>query len=229
MKATITLSTKKVGIQIASIMAATVLVGCMTTDPYTGEKKTTNTTKGAAIGAVGGAIVGAATSSKGDRTKGVLTGAAAGGAIGAGVGVYMDKQETELRNRLQGSGVRVVREGDTIRLVMPSSITFGVDQDQVKSDFYQTLESVALVLKEYNKTNIRIVGHTDATGSDSYNQALSERRADSVGRYLIAQGVASGRVWTSGYGERYPVASNDSESGRQANRRVELELVPTGE
>lgn len=206
-----------------------ILAGCATTDPYTGEQKTNNTSKGAAIGAVSGAIIGATTSSKKDRTKGVLIGAAAGGAIGAGVGNYMDKQEAALRNRLEGSGVRVVREGDNIRLVMPSNITFGVDQDQVRSDFYDTLNSVTLVLKEYKKTNIQIGGHTDSTGSDEYNQALSERRADSVARYLIAQGVASSRVWATGYGERYPVASNETDQGRQSNRRVELELIPITE
>src|SRR5690606_37687919 len=145
--------------QLASLAMAAVLIGCTTTDPYTGEQKTTNTTKAAAIGAAGAAIIGAATSSKSNRTKGVLTGAAAGVAIPAGVGVYMDRQEAALRNRLEGTGVRVAREGDNLRLVMPSSITFGVDQDQVRSDFYQTLGSVAQVLKEYNKTNIRIAGH----------------------------------------------------------------------
>lgn len=213
---------------LAAVLVAGVS-GCTTTDPYTGEQKTTNTTKGAAIGAVSGAVIGAATASSKDRGKGVLTGAIAGGAIGAGVGVYMDKQEQKLRTKLEGTGVSVAREGDNLRLTMPSSITFGVDQDQVRSDFYATLGSVVEVLKEYDKTNIRITGHTDSTGSDSYNQALSERRADSVARYLTAQGVAAGRVWTTGSGERYPIASNDTEEGRQANRRVEMELVPIGE
>lgn len=208
---------------------AVVLVGCTTSDPYTGQQKTSTATKGAAIGAVTGAVVGAATASDKDRKKGILTGALAGGAIGGGVGYYMDRQEAALRARLEGTGVRVVREGDAIRLVMPSNITFGVDQHEVRADFYPTLESVAEVLKEYQKTNIRITGHTDATGSDRYNQALSEKRAASVGKFLIAQKLAPGRLWTTGVGERFPVASNDSEEGRQANRRVELELVAIGD
>lgn len=203
-----------------------LLAGCMSTDPYTGQQKTSNTAKGAGIGAVAGAVIGAATASDKDRKKGALTGAIAGGAIGGGVGYYMDRQEAALRAKLEGTGVRVVREGDTIRLVMPSNITFGVDRHEVRPEFYQTLESVALVLKEFDKTSIRIAGHTDSTGSDAHNQTLSERRAASVGELLITQGVLPGRVWTTGYGERYPVASNDTEAGRQANRRVELELVP---
>jgi len=202
------------------------LTACMSTDPYTGQQKASNTAKGAGIGAVTGAIIGAATSSDDDRKKGVITGAVAGAAVGGGVGYYMDRQEAALRAKLEGTGVRVVREGDSIRLVMPSNITFGVDRYEVRPEFYNTLESVALVLKEFNKTNIRIAGHTDSTGSSEYNQTLSERRAASVGQLLISQGIASGRVWTTGYGERYAIADNSTEYGRQANRRVELELVP---
>lgn len=210
-----------------TVLAALVaLVGCTTTDPYTGEQRTGKTGKGAAIGAIAGAVLGAATSSSGDRGKGVLTGAAAGGAIGGGIGYYMDKQEQALRDQLQGTGVRVVRDGNSIRLVMPGQITFGVDRHELRPEFYDTLESVSLVLQEYDKTNIRIAGYTDSTGSDSYNQTLSEKRAASVGEFLRTRGVASGRIWTTGYGERHPIADNDTEEGRQRNRRVELELVP---
>lgn len=211
------------------IIALTGLVaGCQTTDPYTGEVKTSKATTGAAIGAVSGAIIGAASSSKKDRGKGALIGATAGGALGAGVGHYMDKQESELRQRLEGSGVRVVRSGNEITLVMPGNITFDSGRAEVKAGFYETLNSVALVLKEFNQTRIEVAGHTDSTGGAELNQRLSEDRASSVGAYLVGQGVSGGRVVTNGFGPRYPVATNDTAEGRSANRRVELKLLPQG-
>lgn len=211
---------------IVAIILTLTMIGCTTTDPYTGEQKASNTAKGAGIGAVAGAIIGAASASKSDRKKGALIGAAAGGAIGGGVGNYMDRQETALRQRLQGSGVQVRREGDNLYLVMPGNITFASGRSEIRSDFYEVLNSVSLVLKEFNKTAIKVSGHTDSTGGDALNQTLSEQRANSVRSYLITQNVASGRIQAYGYGPRYPVATNSTPEGREANRRVELELVP---
>ena len=211
---------------LAFAFSTLALGGCMTYDPYTGEEKTSNATMGSVIGAIGGAAVGAATSSKSDRGKGALIGAASGAAIGGGIGYYMDKQEAELRRKLEGSGVRVVRNGDQIELVMPGNITFDVDQSTIKPGFNDTLESVALVLKEFDKTTIQIEGHTDSTGSRDYNQLLSERRASSVRDFLLNQGIAPARTRAVGYGPRYPIASNDTAAGREQNRRVELTLIP---
>lgn len=205
---------------------ALILSACATNDPYTGERKTSNTTVGAVVGAIGGAVVGAATSSKSDREKGVLTGAAAGAAIGGGVGAYMDKQERELRQRLQGSGVQVRREGNNIELVMPGNITFDTGRSDIRPGFYPVLDSVAEVLAEFKQTRINISGHTDNTGGADLNQRLSEDRANSVESYLVNRRVSPGRVSSAGYSYRYPVASNATAEGRQANRRVELELEP---
>lgn len=202
------------------------LGGCMTYDPYTGEEKTSDATKGSIIGALGGAAVGAATSSSSDRGKGALIGAASGAAVGGGIGYYMDRQEAQLRQKLEGSGVRVVRNGDEIELVMPGNITFELNQTSIRPGFTNTLESVALVLKEFKKTTIQIEGHTDSSGAEGYNQLLSERRAGSVRDFLLNQGIEPKRTRAVGYGERYPIASNDSSSGREQNRRVELTLVP---
>ncbi len=211
---------------LAFAVATVALSGCMTYDPYTGEEKTSSATKGSIIGALGGAAIGAATSSSSDRGKGALIGATAGAAVGGGIGYYMDKQEAELRRKLEGTGVRVVRNGDQIELVMPGNITFDTNQSSIKPSFTGTLESVSLVLKEYDKTIIQIEGHTDSTGADSYNQLLSEQRAGSVRDFLLNQGIAPARTRAVGYGERYPVASNDTAAGREQNRRVELTLVP---
>ncbi|GAA5316305.1 MAG: OmpA family protein [Candidatus Pelagadaptatus aseana] len=212
--------------RILAVVLMTFLVGCTSIDPYTGQQKTSNTAKGAGIGAITGAVVGVATASKKDRNKGALTGALAGGAIGGGVGYYMDRQEAALRARLEGTGVRVRREGNMIQLVMPGNITFATGQSDIRGGFYETLNSVGVVLKEFEKTTIRVSGHTDSTGGLDLNQRLSEARANSVKQYLQSQGIVSGRVHAVGYGPRYPIASNDTPEGRQANRRVELELQP---
>lgn len=202
-------------------------VGC-TTNPYTGERRASRTVTsgagGAAAGAAAGAIVGAVVG--GNAGKGAAIGAASGAAIGVGIGVYQDRQQAKLRERLANSGVSVTRVGDNIVLNMPSNITFAVDQSDITPGFYETLNSVALVLKEYNKTIVSVYGHTDSTGSDSYNQQLSQRRALSVSNYLAAQGVAAGRLQAIGYGESRPVADNSSEGGRAANRRVEIVIDP---
>lgn len=208
------------------VLVVVMFLGGCTIDPYTGEQKTSNTAKGAGIGAVAGAVVGAATSSKKDRDKGILTGAAAGAAIGGGVGYYMDAQEKKLRQELEGTGVRVQRDGKNIHLIMPGNITFETNRYEIRSQFTPVLSSVAKVLAEYNKTVVKVGGHTDSTGSAQYNQTLSEQRADSVGSFLINQGVARGRVHTTGYGFRYPVGDNGTAAGREQNRRVELTLEP---
>ena len=202
-----------------------VIAGCQTIDPYTGESKTNNTSKGAGIGAVAGAALGAIINHD-DRKKGALTGALAGGAVGAGVGHYMDNQEKVLRQQLQGTGVQVVREGDNIRLVMPGNITFASGSYDIRPQFFEVLNSVAIVVKKYNQTHIKVSGHTDSKGSRQYNQTLSNQRASSVGTYLRGQGIVANRISTHGYGFSYPVASNYTAEGRQQNRRVEIELQP---
>jgi outer membrane protein OmpA-like peptidoglycan-associated protein len=200
---------------------------CTTIDPYTREEQTSKATTGAIIGAVGGAIVGAVSGDDSrERRNRALIGAGVGALAGGAVGYYMDVQEAKLRQQLEGTGVRVVRTGDNITLVMPSNVTFDVDKADVKASFYPVLDSVALVLDEYDKTIIDVVGHTDSTGSHQYNQALSERRADSVAKYLISQKVARVRIETFGLGETRPIADNATAQGRQLNRRVELTLIP---
>jgi len=211
----------------AVLVSATVMLSaCMTYDPYTGEEKISKSTTGAVIGAVAGAVIGAATSSKKDRKKGALIGLAAGGAVGGGAGYYMDKQEAKLRHQLMDSGVGVVRTGDEITLVMPGNITFPTGKSAIQESFLEVLRSVSLVLKEFDETAIQITGHTDSTGSFSFNQALSEQRASSVKFAIQNYGVAPGRIHALGQGPRQPVANNETEAGRQANRRVELRLLP---
>jgi len=201
---------------------------CQTTDPYTGQQKTSNTAKGAGVGAAAGAVIGAIAGggSSQERRKKALIGAGIGALAGGGVGAYMDSQEAKLRQQLAGTGVSVTRQGDNLILNMPGNITFPVNQFDVRSDFYPVLNSVALVLKEYNKTLVDVVGYTDSSGAYDYNMQLSQKRATSVGAYLQTQGVLADRIATQGMGPQNPVASNDTADGKQANRRVELTLRP---
>lgn len=207
---------------MASLLAFTT--ACTTIDPFTGQQKVSNTAGGAAIGAGVGALAGLAAG--GDDRRNALVGAGIGALAGGAVGNFMDRQEAELRAQLASSGVSVTRVGNNIILNMPSNITFATDQDQVVPAFYQTLNSVALVLNKYNQTLINVFGHTDSTGSDSYNQALSQRRAFAVSNYLTSQGVNPQRLIAQGYGESRPIADNSTETGRAQNRRVEIQIVP---
>jgi len=198
-------------------------VSCMTTDPYTGEQKVSKTAKGAGIGAATGAIIGAAT---GKGTKGALIGAAAGAAIGGGVGNYMDRQDAKLREQLAGTGVSVTRQGDYLYLNMPGDITFEVNRSDVRASFYPVLDSVGQVFQEFKDTDVHIIGYTDSTGSDAYNQELSEKRASSVAQYLQSRGIAAYRLRTTGMGKRDPIATNDTPEGRAQNRRIKIEIIP---
>ncbi len=155
----------------------------------------------------------------------VIIGAGIGGLTGAAIGSYMDQQEAELRAQLQGTGVSVTRVGNQIILNMPSNITFDVDSATVQRQFNETLISVGLVLKKFNKTVIDVYGYTDSSGSDDYNEQLSQRRAVAVATVLAGQGVDQRRFFIEGRGENDPIASNGTESGRAQNRRVELQPI----
>jgi outer membrane protein OmpA-like peptidoglycan-associated protein len=203
---------------------AVLLSGCVT-DPETGQRRLSNTAIGGVGGALGGYILGDIVGGRRDRTEKIV-GAGIGALAGAGVGMYMDRQERELRERTAGSDVRVTRQGDDLVLNMPSGITFATDSATIEPQFRPTLDKVAEVLGRYNQTYIDVYGHTDSTGSDAHNQALSERRAQSVASYLSSNGVVSARLATRGFGETQPIATNATEEGRAANRRVEIKIVP---
>jgi outer membrane protein OmpA-like peptidoglycan-associated protein len=221
---------KRIGTILAIAMTAVAMTGCETLDPYTGEKKVSNATKGAAIGAAAGAVVGAISGdSSRERRQRALIGAGVGGLAGGAVGVYMDNQEAELRRELEGTGVSVTRIGDEITLNMPSNITFAFGSADLDSRFFPVLDSVSKVVKKYDQTLVEAAGHTDSVGSSESNQSLSERRANTVAQYMISRGIVRERTIIVGAGENRPVADNDSAEGRALNRRVELSLLPIRE
>jgi len=197
------------------------LSGCTSINPYTGEKQLSDTSIGVGLGAVGGAIAGQLI---GGNAAGTLIGAGLGSVIGGVVGHSMDTQNEQLRARLKGTGVQIARSGKDIRLIMPGDITFNNDSADIKSNFYDTLNSVAIVLKKFNNTTIKVAGFASKVGDATHNQELSENRARSVANYLISQGIDPSRTAAVGYGARYPIASNATQEGQAQNRRVEITI-----
>ena len=208
---------------IISAAALALLLTACTTNPFTGEMQASKTALGAATGAIVGGVIGVATA--GTR-KAALIGAGIGALAGGGIGSYMDAQESRLRDQLENTGVSVSRVGDSIVLNMPSSITFDSDKTQLRPQFYTTLNSVAVVFKEYKQTLIDVVGHSDSSGNPEYNYDLSRRRAASVAQYLASQQLDPNRFSVEGYGDKDPVASNATKSGKAQNRRVEITILP---
>jgi len=214
---------------IYALLAAALLAGCENL-PRPSDRPFENWEKGAAIGAVGGAALGAIAYSR-NRTQGALIGAVGGGLAGAAVGAYMDRQKRDLEKNLaqeiQSGQAKVEKlPDDTVRITMTSQTAFDTNSTDIKPGFYTTLDKLADVVVRYGKTALTVVGHTDNVGSEKYNQDLSLRRARSVARYFESKRVDPVRMAISGKGETQPVASNNSEAGRRQNRRVEIYLEP---
>jgi len=204
---------------ISSVFCVFALTACASNDPHQRAKI------GAAVGAAAGAVIGNQT----NDDEGAVKGAAVGAVVGGLVGHYMDKQQAALEEKLAAeqaaNEISLERvEDDTLRVDLNSEVTFDVNSASINYSFNETLTKLGNVFSEYDKSNIRIVGHTDSSGSESYNQALSERRATSVSEFLSAKGVSNMRMATEGRGEAQPRAENTTAVGRQLNRRVEIFL-----
>ena len=187
-----------------------------------------NTEKGAAAGAAGGAVVGGVIgNAAGSTAKGAIIGAVLGGAAGAIIGNQMDKQAADLEEDLEGAEIERVGEG--IQVTFDSGILFDFDSANLRPEARENLATLAQSLQEYPQTDVMIIGHTDSKGTDAYNQGLSERRAGSAADYLLNQGIEDFRITTLGKGESEPVADNETEAGRQENRRVEIAIYASDE
>jgi len=198
---------------LAALLVVSGMAGCSS---WSKEKK------GAVIGAAAGGAVGAVIGNQtGSTARGAIIGAVVGGAAGAIIGHRMDKQARELEQSIPGATVRRVGEG--IEVTFASGLLFDFDSDRIRGNARRNLDELARSLDKYPDTDLLIVGHTDDVGTDRYNATLSERRADSAGRYIESQGVRTG-IRTVGRGEREPVSSNASDYGRQKNRRVEVAI-----
>lgn len=206
-------------------LGALALAGCVT-NPETGKRTVSKAAIGGVVGALGGYLAGDLIGGRNSRTEEIV-GAGIGAVAGAGVGYYMDQQEKKLRESTAGTGIDVERQGDQLVLNMPGDVTFDYNSAMVKGQFRSALDSVASTLAEYPSTYIDVYGHTDSTGSDSYNQGLSERRAASVADYLGGRGVQRARMATLGYGEtQLKCTPERGEADYQCNRRVEIRISP---
>ena len=205
---------------VCCLMSVLMLSACAT-NPYTGERVASKKAWGTGLGALAGAGIGALAGGE----KGALIGAGVGAAAGLGTGAYMDVQAQKLRTELLNTGVQVQKVNGQIYLIMPGNITFGTNDATIKPNFMPVLDSIAKVIKEYNKTMVQINGYTDSTGSAATNNALSLMRANSVSNYLRIKGVDANRIVSNGYGASNPIASNATASGREQNRRVEIVLI----
>lgn len=212
----------------AALIATLTLGGCATYTGQTNDPNDPNRTRnaaliGAGIGAVAGLLSGGNAT---ERRQRALVGVGVGGLAGGAIGAYQDRQEAELRRQTAGTGIEVSRDGDVIKLNLPDGVTFDFGKANLKPQFYPALDNVASTLAQYNQTIVEVSGHTDSVGSDSANQTLSVQRANSVGNYLIGKGLVRERFEIVGFGETQPVASNDTDSGRALNRRVEIRVLP---
>lgn len=217
--------------KVTLAMVSCLTLGACATQPDTGEKDRNNAAIGAVIGAVAGAVIGGQTDNDGNRDRGVITGAVLGAAAGAGIGYHMDKQEDEFRAALadeqRRSEIEIQRvRDDLLKLTFENEVTFDINSSAIKSHSFSALDKVSSVIAKY-ESKAEVVGHTDSTGSDSHNFKLSEDRAYSVKTYLENHGVSPTLLSFRGRGELEPRASNDTASGRQLNRRVELYITPS--
>lgn len=217
------LSKRLAAITVSAALLATT-AACVT-DPVTGERTISKAAIGGGLGVVAGYLAGDLIGGRNDRTEKIV-GAGIGAIAGAGIGAYMDRQEQRIRQQTAGSEVEVERVGNELLLRMPSGVTFDTNSYAIQPEFRPTLNEVARTLADFPSTYIDIYGHTDSTGGDAINIPLSQNRAQSVANYLISQGVNSARIATQGFGASQPIATNATAEGRQANRRVEIRIVP---
>jgi outer membrane protein OmpA-like peptidoglycan-associated protein len=217
-------------VRTAWLALGCLLIASCTTNPD-GTQSVNRTAVGGAIGAVAGGIIGNRLDKKGSRTGGTIAGAVAGAAVGGGVGYMMDRQEREFEEQLAqeraANEIEIERvRDDLLKLTLDSEVSFDFDSAAIKPSFQPSLTKLANVLAKYDRNRVTVVGHTDSTGSDAYNQGLSVRRAEAVVAELASRGVPREMMNAEGRGESQPRADNSTEAGRQLNRRVEILISP---